>query len=126
MLQGFLFAALGGGIGSGFRFLSSQLTTHYFEGSFPLSTFIVNMLGSFLIGVFAGIAAQADYANDNFKFLFITGFCGGFTTFSAFAYENIKLFQAGNQTTAIVYTLATLIVGFSAVGGGLITSRLLS
>lgn len=119
MLQGFLLAGLGGGIGSGFRFLTSQIAAKYFQAAFPFATFASNILGSLLIGIFIGLSSRGELINDNYKLLFITGFCGGFTTFSAFASENLSLFQTGNHLTAVLYSAATIFTGLFSVWLGL-------
>lgn len=119
MFQGFLLVGLGGGIGSGFRFLTSQIAEKYFQAAFPYATFTANILGSLLIGILLGLSARGELIGQNYKLLFITGFCGGFTTFSAFASENISLFQSGNHFTALLYSGATIFTGLFAVWLGL-------
>ena len=123
MFQGFLLVAFGGGIGSGFRFLTSQIAAKYFQAAFPFATFTANILGSLLIGILIALSARGELIGENYKLLFITGFCGGFTTFSAFASENIKLFQTGDHLTALLYSGATIFTGLLAVWLGLYLAK---
>lgn len=122
MIKQLLLVGLGGGIGSIFRYLTSVWTAKYYTNAFPLATFITNVLGCFIIGLFIGYFSSSN-TDQNLKFLFITGFCGGFTTFSAFAAENIVLLQNQNYVTLIAYTLASVLIGFLAVGLGLMITK---
>jgi len=122
MIKQLLLVGLGGGIGSIFRYLTSLLTAKYYANSFPLATFITNVLGCFVIGLLIGYFSNSNTDN-SLKLLFITGFCGGYTTFSTFAAENITLLQNQNYVTLIAYTLASVLVGFLAVGLGLMISK---
>ena len=122
MIKQLLLVGIGGGLGSIFRYLTSQLTAKYYVGTFPLATFITNILGCLVIGILIGYFSHNN-SDSNLKLLFITGFCGGYTTFSTFAAENISLLQNQNYLTLIAYTLASVLVGFLAVGLGLMLSK---
>jgi CrcB protein len=116
-----LLVAIGGALGSVLRYLTSLFVSHYFSGKFPLATFIINFLGCFLIGVFLHFSLRAD---EKLKYLFVIGFCGGFTTFSTFANENLQLFQSGNYFLALVYMLLSVILGVVAVWLGMVLLKL--
>ena len=86
------------------------------ENSFPYGTFAVNIIGSFLIGLFMGLAVKNSSAIHTNTLIFLTtGFCGGFTTFSAFAQENYALLKAGDLTSFFIYTTGSILIGLLAV-----------
>lgn len=117
MIKNLLYIFLGGGAGSVLRFLISNYTQKTVNiNNFPLGTFLVNVIGCFLIGWLTAYFVKVD---SYLKFLLITGFCGGFTTFSAFSAENFSLWQSGNYGMLILYILLSVIVGFAAVYLGL-------
>ena len=123
MIKQILLVGLGGGLGSVFRFLTSLLTAKYYSNAFPLATFTANILGCFLIGQLIGILGQNIQANNNLRLLLITGFCGGYTTFSTFASENFSLLQTNNYLTAILYIGTSIFAGLLAVWLGLTISK---
>jgi CrcB protein len=125
MVKTLLLVGLGGAIGSVFRYLTHLLTSKYFQSSFPISTFLVNIIGSLLIGLFIGYLGKYFPENHPLKFLLIVGFCGGFTTFSSFALENYNLLQNNNQITAYIYMATSIILTISAVGMGSYLSKYL-
>lgn len=113
-----LLVFVGGGFGSVLRYaLGKYLNSH--EGGIPFGTFTANILGSLLIGIILGLAAKNETLTGNQTLLLATGFCGGFTTFSAFAYENHMFLKAGDFTNFALYTIGSFVVGFLAVFLGL-------
>jgi CrcB protein len=109
---------IGGGFGSALRYLIGKYLNSP-ESGIPYGTFAANILGSLLIGVILGLAAKNNTLNSNQTLILATGFCGGFTTFSTFAYENHVLLKSGDFTSFAVYTIASFVVGFLAVFLGL-------
>src|SRR5437016_2725951 len=117
MLEALLLVMLGASAGAAARFLIthyfSQLSHHH---GFPVGTLMVNVLGSFIVGYV--LTWSADHTHDRWRLLAATGFCGGFTTFSAFAYESIGLWRdsqwialAANMAFNNVLAFAALILG---------------
>ncbi len=123
MLKTLLLVGLGGGIGSAFRYLTSVWTQKLAQSAFPWATFIVNVLGCLIIGILVGFFTKQQIENSDLKLLFVTGFCGGFTTFSAFALENIKLFQTENSLLALLYIALSVILGVFAVWTGMMITK---
>ena len=117
-MKNLLFVFIGGGFGSVLRFLIGKWLNNS-EGNFPLGTFVANVLGSLLIGVILGYVAKNDAISQNHTLLLATGFCGGFTTFSTFAYENQVFLKSGDFTSFAFYTIASFVVGFLAVFAGI-------
>jgi len=121
MLTKILLVAIGGGLGSVCRFLVSAampkfaLTSRWGVTSFPLATFSVNILGCFLVGLISAYFNSHSNLPPNLKLLLITGFCGGFTTFSTFAFEKANMLQNGNYATFFLYVFSSVILGILAV-----------
>lgn len=112
-MKNILFIFLGGGIGSIARYLISSYTQKLWNiSSFPMGTFAVNILGCLMIGFLTSYFIKTD---GYLKYLLITGFCGGFTTFSAFSVENFSLWQNQDYTTLFIYIILSVILGFGAV-----------
>ena len=113
-----LFVFIGGGLGSVLRYAFGKFLNGS-ESTIPLGTFTANVLGSLFIGIVLGLAAKHQSISQNYILLIATGFCGGFTTFSSFAYENHTFLKSGDFLSFAWYTIGTFIVGFAAVFAGL-------
>ena len=109
MIQNIIFVFLGGGLGSILRYLLSKQLNPVFD-NFYLGTFTVNMVGSLLIGFFIGLELKY-LISKPYLLLLVTGFCGGFTTFSAFAFENFVLLKEGQMTSAFLTIGLSVILG---------------
>lgn len=109
---------LGSAVGGMMRFITSYLVHQKIDNRFPSGTFAVNLIGCFFIGVIFSLAAKNAQGADDMKLLLATGFCGGFTTFSAFAIENMELFKSGNHLTALTYILLSVTLGIIATFAG--------
>lgn len=115
MWRTLILIGIGGGAGSILRFLISLGVNRYFTSSFPWGTFAVNIIGSFLAGLILGTLNAHNAHNNDWRMFLMTGFCGGFTTFSAFTAENLVLLQSGQILTAIAYVLSSVIVSLLAI-----------
>ena len=93
MLKAMIIAGLGGFVGTCLRFLTGKLCHLLFVSAFPWGTFAVNMIGSFVIGIFFGMAEKTQMISPQMNVFLITGFCGGFTTFSSLADDMYLLLQ---------------------------------
>ena len=111
MVRSLLLVGAGGAVGSMLRYAVSYAVSKYAQHPFPFGTFIINIVGSLLIGVLFGLAARNQWLHEGGMLLLATGFCGGFTTFSAFALENVNLMQKGQSVTALIYIGLGVIVG---------------
>ncbi len=112
-----LLVFLGGGLGSIFRYLIG-LALNKNDFLTPYGTFLVNVLGSLLIGLLAGYNLRNLNLSHEYQALLIAGFLGGFTTFSSFAFENLVMIQNGRYLLFATYFATTLITGLFAVAFG--------
>ncbi|MBE9489035.1 MAG: fluoride efflux transporter CrcB [Bacteroidetes bacterium] len=109
---------IGGGFGSVMRYIIGKHLNST-ETGIPWGTFAANIIGSFIIGIILGLALKQNTLSNNTVLFIAVGFCGGFTTFSTFAYENHIFLKSGDFTSFAVYTIASFVVGFLAVFLGL-------
>ncbi len=123
MLKQIVLVGMGGGTGSIFRYLTSVLTARYYANVFPMATFAANLIGCFLIGLFIGYIDRNHTLSPDYRFLLVTGFCGGYTTFSSFALENFNLFHSQNYFTLAAYILLSVVMGYIAVALGMYISK---
>ena len=123
MFKTIFYIAIGGAIGSVLRYLTSVFVNKYWANQFPLATLLTNVLGCLIIGVLIGVLEKNNLANSNLKWFLITGFCGGYTTFSTFGYENYSLFQSNNSLLAFGYIALSILLGIFAVWLGLFIAK---
>ena len=118
MLRNILLVAIGGAIGSVCRYLLSGINV----ASWPWGTFAVNILGSLFIGLLVGLISKG-IVSPEIKLLLVTGFCGGFTTFSTFANESFSMMKAGDVLMMALYIGGSVAIGILAVYVGLQIAR---
>lgn len=111
-----LAVAIGGAVGSVLRYATGVLVPP--TNGFPTGTFIVNIVGAFLIGLFARLFTAPD-ADHVLRLALTAGFCGGFTTFSTFSAETITLLQQGRAGRAMLYVSLSLMAGLAATYAGM-------
>jgi CrcB protein len=114
MLKTLLVIGSGSFLGGVARYLTTKLIQNFAVSTFPFGTMVVNLLGCLLIGLF-GISERTNLINDEWRLFLTVGFCGGFTTFSAFANENVILLRDGNFYFFALYTGLSVFLGLVAV-----------
>lgn len=119
-----LLVFLGGGIGAVLRHGANRLGAAWLGTGFPLSTLAVNVLGSLLMGVLAGLLAEGPAASQHLRLFLTTGVLGGFTTFSAFSLEALTLWERGQPGLAAAYVAGSVLLSLGAVALGVAATRL--
>lgn len=119
----FLSICLAGAVGTGARFLTSELVQRTFGGSFPHSTFLINVAGSFLISVVMVIGLNTTIIPPTLRIVLTTGLLGGFTTYSSFNFETLQYFQNGEIGRGIAYMVGTILACLIAGIAGLMLAR---
>lgn len=97
------------------RFMGKLLPSH-----FPFGTLLVNLIGCFAIGLVYGLADRSGWMTEEWKLFLAVGICGGFTTFSSFSHENIRLLQTGHPLQALIYICISLVAGLMLTYLGII------
>lgn len=118
MIKMMLIAGAGGFVGTCCRYLVTRWCAMMFSGPWPLGTFLVNIVGCFVFGFLLGLFEKTQTVSTTESLLLVTGFCGGFTTFSAFAGEVCLLGDKGQFVTSLVYLLASVAIGVIMVIAG--------
>jgi len=124
MIKVLLFIGSGSFIGGVARFLTSRYIQNTVISAFPFGTFVVNMLGCFLIGLFYGMSERGNVLSMETRMFLTVGFCGGFTTFSTFSGENVAMLRDGNILLVALYTSGSVFIGILAtyLGSAIIKS----
>ena len=123
-LMPYLLVGVGGFIGANTRFVVARLVGALFETRFPLGTFVINVSGSFFLGVLGTLVAQKVMPNsESMRLALGVGFLGAFTTFSTFELETHALFDDGSWLTATTNMFASLFVGLLAVRAGIVVAK---
>jgi fluoride exporter len=125
MIKTLLMIGSGGFLGSISRFLASRLTQNLFPSVFPFGTFFVNVAGCFLVGVFYGLSERGAIISSDWKLFLTVGFCGGFTTFSTFANENLAMLRDGDIFHFLLYTGLSIFLGLAATFLGIVLTKIL-
>lgn len=119
MIKNILLIGLGGGLGSIARYLCQKWFMDHHLHAFPWATFMVNIIGCFLIGLFWGIFLKPFAGNESWKLFLMTGICGGFTTFSAFTLEGIGLIKEQKLGLFFIYIGGSVVIGLLATYVGM-------
>ena len=124
-MKEFIIVGIGSFFGGGLRYAVGRIVGVGASTAFPLSTFVVNIVGCLLIGMLSTIALRQGWLTPTMRLLLITGFCGGFTTFSTFIGENVNLCSSGHQLMSLAYMSASIIVGIAAFWLGCMIIKIL-
>jgi CrcB protein len=124
MFKTLFFVGAGGFLGSISRFLASRFIQEHLPVAFPFGTFFVNISGCFLIGIIYGFSERSSLLTSGWKMFLAVGFCGGFTTFSTFANENLALLRDGDFLHFMLYTGLSVFLGIAATFLGVLITRI--
>jgi fluoride exporter len=119
-----LIIGIGGAIGSIARYSSQVYIYKLYPFAFPMGTFLVNITGCLLIGIFYGLSERGNVLTPEWRLFLMTGFCGGFTTFSSFAFENMNLLRNADFLYFGLYTLGSVVLGIAGVYLGVFLIKL--
>ena len=123
MLRTLLIVGVGGFIGSVMRYLVQLFVERDMSSTFPWGTFVANIAGSFIIGVIFALAQKGNLLSAEWRLFLAVGICGGFTTFSSFAYNNLTMLREGVYGQFILNVGGSLFFGLLAVYLGMITVK---
>lgn len=125
MIKTLLLVGTGGFLGSISRFLASRFMQENFPSAFPFGTFFVNISGCLLLGLIYGISEKGSLLTPGWKLFLAVGFCGGFTTFSTFANENLALLRDSEYFYFFLYTGLSVFLGIAATFLGVLLTKIL-
>jgi CrcB protein len=114
---------IGGLLGANARYQVGEWIASRWSTAFPWGTLLINVSGSFVLSLFLTLTAERFSVRPTTRLFVATGFLGGYTTFSTFSYEAVRLLQRGHPTRAMLYVAASLIAGIAAVVAGIVVAR---
>ena len=120
----YLVISLGGILGANARYLLGTWITERYGTSFPYGTLVINVSGSFVIGLFLTLIAERFVLHPNWRLFFAVGFLGAYTTFSTFSYESVVLLQNGGWRLGLGNLVGSVVLGPIAVVMGMVVARL--
>jgi len=123
MERNLLLVGIGGFVGSIARYLVAVVFASQVPSVFPFASLTVNIVGCFVIGVLFALSDRGNFLSPEWRILLTTGFCGGFTTFSTFSYESLRLMQDGEYLYLGAYVLLSVVIGLAATYFGIILIR---
>lgn len=123
-LIGMLLVGLGAAVGANLRYLIGQAVAARWGSGFPYGTLIINLAGSFGIGLFFAFIEPRVAGSSSWRLLLVTGLLGGFTTFSAFSYEAFGLIQQGRMLAALLYCVLSVVGGLLATAAAISLVRM--
>ena len=118
-MKNYLIVFAGSGLGGSLRYAVQGFMGTKATGNFPAATFMVNIIGCFCIGIVYELSVRAQWLTPEWRLALATGFCGGFTTFSAFAMENVSFMRTGNYTASALYIFLSIVLGIAATFAGI-------
>lgn len=124
-MKDLLIVGIGGGIGSIVRLLSQRGVQRMLDLSFPLGTFLINITGSFIIGVVYALSERGNFLTPEIRLFLTVGFCGGFTTFSTFSYDNFNMISEKLWQYLLINVGGSIFFGILAVYLGIAVVRLI-
>jgi CrcB protein len=117
--------SIGAILGANARYLLANWAAQRLGAGFPYGTFIINISGAFVLGLFMAYLQDRAFIHANYRLFFATGFCGAYTTFSTFTYESLRLFQDGGFLLAFTNLLGSLVIGMLGVFLGFVLGRMI-
>ena len=121
----YLLVSLGAAVGGGLRYWVSNVTYKFLPSTFPYGTLAVNLIGSFILGILIFLFDEKELITPGVRLFLAVGFCGGFTTFSSFSGENLMLLRNGQFLPLLLYTALSILLGFTAVYLGYLSTKLM-
>jgi len=120
----YLVIGIGGFLGANARYLVAGWAAQRFGTTFPYGTFIINVSGSFILGLFLVVVQERTFIHPNYRLFFAVGFLGAYTTFSTFTYESLRLLQDGSILLGLTNIFASVVVGLLGVVLGVVLGGL--